>query len=167
MYCTHAPGPQSKSRKLRENERMMILLAFWDSPHRFIHLFTFISFKSSVYPSNNFHFKNLLSLATYFCFLPDSCLETPILVVTSGKRCLKWVIHDLSFYIPSSFACSQNCTWCELSISANSRGLKRFQDDFLRGLWEERSCSVYRTARHCSTVLMRKPSRPAACNKIH
>lgn len=44
----------------------------------FIYLLSSLSSKPSPYSSNNFLLKNLLSLASYFHFLPDSCLETPI-----------------------------------------------------------------------------------------
>lgn len=98
-----------------------------------------------------FFFKNLLSLASSFCFLPESCLETPILPqwLHPVKGCLKKMIHDLSFYISSSFTCIQNWIWCQLSISASSWGSKKISRSlFLGGLWEGRICSVCRAARH-------------------
>lgn len=84
------------------------------------------------------------------------------------------MIHDLSFYIPSSFTCTQNCRWCELCISATSQCFKKdFKITFCRwSLGREvllcvQSCKSLRELEQCSTVLMRKPIRSTACHKIH
>lgn len=53
-----------------------------------------LSSRTLVYPSNNFLFKNLLPLSSYFHLCLAAVLRP---LVTPVKGCLKWMFHDFSF----------------------------------------------------------------------